>query len=37
MFDGVDILFELLAEYLNEKVAGHDDLEAWFDNGNYYL
>ena len=31
MFNYTDTLFERLAEYLSEKIAGHLDLEAWFD------
>ena len=31
MFNDADGLFERLAEYLSEKIAGHLDLEAWFD------
>ena len=31
MFNYTDGLFERLAEYLSEKIAGHLDLEAWFD------
>ena len=31
MFGASDTLFEHLAEYLSEKIAGHLDLEAWFD------
>ena len=31
MFNYTDGLFEHLAEYLSEKIAGHLDLEAWFD------
>ena len=31
MFNCTDTLFERLAEYLSEKIAGDLDLEAWFD------
>ena len=31
MFNYTDTLFERLAEYLSEKIAGDLDLEAWFD------
>ena len=31
MFNYTDGLFERLAEYLSEKIAGDLDLEAWFD------
>ena len=31
MFNDADGLFERLAEYLSEKIAGDLDLEAWFD------
>ena len=31
MFNYTDMLFERLAEYLSEKIAGDLDLEAWFD------
>jgi hypothetical protein len=31
MFNYTDTLFERLAEYLSEKIAGHHHLEAWFD------
>ena len=31
MFNYTDTLFERLAEYLSEKVAGHGALETWFD------
>jgi len=31
MFNYTDGLFERLAEYLSEKVAGHGALETWFD------
>jgi len=31
MFNDTDTLFERLAEYLSEKIAGDLDLEAWFD------
>ena len=31
MFNDADTLFERLSEYLTEKIAGHLDLEAWFD------
>jgi len=31
MFNEADTLFERLAEYLNENIAGHGDLETWFD------
>ena len=31
MFGASDTQFERLSEYLTEKIAGHLDLEAWFD------
>ncbi len=31
MFNYTDGLFERLAEYLSEKIAGHGTLETWFD------
>ena len=31
MFYDADTLFERLTEYLSENIAGHHDLEAWFD------
>ena len=31
MFNASDKLFERLAEYLSENIAGHHDLETWFD------
>ena len=31
MFNYTDTLFERLAEYLSEKIAGDLDLDAWFD------
>jgi len=31
MFNDTDGLFERLAEYLTEKIAGHGALETWFD------
>ena len=31
MFNYTDTLFERLAEYLSEKIAGHGTLETWFD------
>ena len=31
MFGASDTLFERLSEYLTEKIAGHADLETWFD------
>tara|TARA_B110000008_G_scaffold178499_1_gene177827 strand:- start:689 stop:1390 length:702 start_codon:yes stop_codon:yes gene_type:complete len=31
MFNDADTLFERLSEYLSEKIAGHLDLETWFD------
>ena len=31
MFGISDTLFERLSEYLTEKIAGHHDLEIWFD------
>ena len=31
MFNDADTLFERLSEYLTEKIAGHHDLEIWFD------
>ena len=31
MFNDTDGLFERLAEYLSEKIAGHGALETWFD------
>ena len=31
MFGASDTQFERLSEYLTEKIAGHHDLEIWFD------
>ena len=31
IFGAFDRLFERLSEYLTEKIAGHHDLEIWFD------
>jgi hypothetical protein len=31
MFNYTDGLFERLAEYLSENIAGHGSLETWFD------
>jgi hypothetical protein len=31
MFNDADTLFERLAEYLSENIAGHGSLETWFD------